>query len=145
MPKICVVAVGESPPNRVALDEALPLTVGEIMIARPKTSPSDITVGEVRRAFAQNGSNRVMLLVDGPTFVGAIDRAALDSRTPDDAPAVALATRDLATVTPATPLADAVKLLELEREPRLVVLDEDGRTLRGLLCFNPGSASFCVR
>ena len=48
-------------------------------------------------------------------------------------------------MTPETPLADAVELLDDSREPRLVVLDEDGRTLRGLLCFNQGSASFCVR
>ena len=41
--------------------------------------------------------------------------------------------------------ADAVELLDRNREPRLVVLDEDGQTLRGLLCFNQSSASFCVR
>ncbi len=52
--------------------------------------------------------------------------------------------RDVATVTPDTPLADAVKLLERSREPRLVVLDKDGHALRGLLCFNRSSESFCV-
>jgi CBS domain-containing protein len=87
----------------------------------------------------------VVLLVDGSTFQGAIDRDALDPEAPDAAPAVAFARRDVATVTPATPLADAVELLDRNREPRLVVLDEDGHTLRGLLCFNQSSASFCVR
>jgi len=48
-------------------------------------------------------------------------------------------------VTPATPITDALELLDRSREPRLVVLDEDGTTLRGLLCFNQSSASFCVR
>jgi CBS domain-containing protein len=48
-------------------------------------------------------------------------------------------------VTPATPIADALELLDRSRQPRLVVLDEDGATLRGLLCFNQSSASFCVR
>ena len=48
-------------------------------------------------------------------------------------------------MTPATPLTEAVELLDRNREPRLVVLDEDGQTLRGLLCFNQSSASFCVR
>jgi CBS domain-containing protein len=114
------------------------------MIARPKTFRSDIKVGEVRQAFAQS-SQRVVLLVDGSTFQGAIDRDALDPEAPDAAPAVAFARRDVATVTPATPLADAVELLDRNREPRLVVLDEDGHTLRGLLCFNQSSASFCVR
>ena len=114
------------------------------MIARPKTFASDITVGEVRRAFEQS-SQRVVLLTEGATFRGAIDRDALDPEAPDTAPAVGFARRDVATVTPATPLADAVELLDRSREPRLVVLDEDGQTLRGLLCFNQSSASFCVR
>lgn len=114
------------------------------MIARPKTFRSDIVVGEVRRAFQQS-SQRVVLLVDGATFRGAIDREALDPQAPDTAPAVTYASREVATVTPATPLTEAVELLDRNREPRLVVLDEDGRTLRGLLCFNQGSASFCVR
>jgi CBS domain containing-hemolysin-like protein len=138
------VVTGNQSPHRIPREQALPLTVGEIMIARPKTFPSDIKVGEVRQAFAQS-SQRVVLLVDGSTFQGAIDRDALDPEAPDAAPAVAFARRDVATVTPATPLADAVELLDRNREPRLVVLDEDGHTLRGLLCFNQSSASFCVR
>lgn len=137
-------AVGETSPHRIALEQALPRTVGEIMIAHPKTFPSDISVGDVRQAFGQN-SHRVVLLVDGSAFRGAIDRGALDAEAPDRALALAFDDRDVATVTPATPLTDAVKLLERTREPRLVVLDEDGRTLRGLLCFNRSSDSFCIR
>ena len=144
MPNICLVAVGEASPHRIPLEQALPLTVGEIMVAHPKTFPSDITVGEVRQAFDQN-SQRLVLLVDGSTFRGAIDRVALGADAPDRAPAAAFADRDIATVTPDTPLPDAVQLLERSREPRLVVLDEDGQTLRGLLCFNRSSASFCIR
>ena len=49
------------------------------------------------------------------------------------------------TATPATPIPDAIKLLEGQSEPRLIVLDEDGVTLRGLLCFNRSSDEFCVR
>ena len=136
--------IDDRSPHRIPREQALPLTVGEIMIARPKTFRSDITVGEVRQAFEQS-SQRVVLLVDGSTFQGAIERDALEPAAPDTAPAVALARRDVATVTPDTPLADAVEILDRNREPRLVVLDEDGRTLRGLLCFNQSSASFCVR
>lgn len=142
--KLCGVVTGDRSPHRIPRDEALPLTVGEIMIARPKTYRSDIEVGEVRRAFAQS-SQRVVLLVEGAAFRGAIDRDALDPTAPDTASAVAFARRDVATVTPETPIADAVEILDRNREPRLVVLDEDGRTLRGLLCFNQSSASFCVR
>lgn len=144
MPNICFVGVGEASPHRIALERALPLTVGEIMIADPKTFPSDVTVADVRLAFEQN-SQRLVLLVDGSTFRGAIDRAALASQAPNGAPAVSYADRDVATVTPDTPLADAVKLLERSREPRLVVLDKDGHTLRGLVCFHRSSESFCIR
>ena len=135
---------GNQPRQRIPREEALSLTVGEVMITRPKTLRFDVEVGEVRRAF-EHASHRVVLLVDGSTFRGAIDREALDAGTPDTARASSLASRDVVTVTPATPLTEAVKLLDSNREPRLVVLDEDGQTLRGLLCFNQSSASFCVR
>jgi hypothetical protein len=44
-------------------------------------------------------------------------------------------------------MSEAVSLLEGRDEPRLVVLDEDGVTLRGLLCAKDttGAAGFCVR
>jgi hypothetical protein len=40
---------------------------------------------------------------------------------------------------------DALALLEGRGEPRLVVLDEDGVTLRGLLCADTAGTGFCVR
>jgi hypothetical protein len=43
------------------------------------------------------------------------------------------------------PIAEAIKLLDARSEPRLIVLDEDGATLRGLLCFNRSSSGFCLR
>jgi CBS domain containing-hemolysin-like protein len=138
------VLTGDRSRPRIPREQALGLSVGEVMIARPKTFGADVTVGEVRQAFTQS-SQRVVLLVDGSTFCGAIDRDALDPSAPDDAPARPFAILDVAAVTPDTPLAKAVELLDGNREPRLVVLDEDGRTLRGLLCFNESSASFCVR
>ena len=49
------------------------------------------------------------------------------------------------TATPAMPIPEAIKLLDDQPEPRLIVLDEDGATLVGLLCFNRGSDEFCVR
>jgi CBS domain-containing protein len=138
------VVTGDRSRHRIPREQALPLTVGEVMIAHPKTFRADITVAEVRQVFQQS-SQRVVLLVDGSAFHGAIDRKALDPQAPDTALAAAFASLDIATVTPATPLTDAVELLDRNHEPRLVVLDEDGHTLRGLLCFNQSSASFCVR
>jgi hypothetical protein len=48
-------------------------------------------------------------------------------------------------VTPDATVAQAVELLDVRSEPRLIVLDEDGVSLRGLLCFNRTSSGFCVR
>jgi len=128
----------------MASDEAVVLTVGEVMITRPKTQPGDALVADVRRAF-ENPSVRTVLLADDGVFRGAIERG----RLPDDAPADEPATRyaDTAPVaaTPAMPIPEAIKLLDDQAEPRLIVLDEDGATLRGLLCFNRGSDEFCVR
>jgi CBS domain-containing protein len=125
------------------LEQALPLTVGELMIPNPKTLPADVSLADVRQVFEQS-SQRLILLVDGTAFRGAIDRDAIDPEAVAGTPAAQYADGGIATVTPATAIADAIELLEHSREPRLVVLDEDGRTLRGLLCFNRSSASFCL-
>jgi hypothetical protein len=43
------------------------------------------------------------------------------------------------------PVAEAIQLLDARPEPRLIVLDDDGATLRGLVCFNRSSSGFCVK
>ena len=120
------------------------MTVGEVMIARPKTLPADAVIAEVRRVF-ENPSMRTVLLADGEVFRGAIER----DLVPDEAPAGDAAARyvhtEPVTVTAAMPIPEAIKLLESCDEPRLIVLDEDGVTLRGLLCFHRGTSGFCVR
>ncbi len=128
----------------MASDEAVVLTVGEVMIARPKTQPGDTLVGDVRRAFEQP-SVRTVLLADDGVFRGAIERDDVPADAADDEPAITYADTEPVTATPATPIPEAIKLLEDQPEPRLIVLDEDGATLRGLLCFNRGSDEFCVR
>jgi CBS domain-containing protein len=128
----------------MASDEATEMTVGEVMIGRPKTQPADALVGDVRRAFEQP-SVRTVLLADDGMFRGAIERENVPAEAADDEPAVRYADAEPVTATPATPIPEAIKLLEGQAEPRLIVLDEDGETLRGLLCFNRGSDEFCVR
>ncbi|HUJ34964.1 MAG TPA: CBS domain-containing protein [Solirubrobacteraceae bacterium] len=130
--------------GRIASDDAGVLTVGEVMISRPKTQPGDALVADVRRAF-ENPSIRTVLLADDGIFRGAIERERLPDDAADDAPAAGYADTEPVTATPATPIPDAIKLLEDQPEPRLIVLDEDGATLRGLLCFNRSSDEFCVR
>jgi CBS domain-containing protein len=120
------------------------MTVGEVMIRAPKTLPADASVGEVRRQF-DRPSIRTVLLTEGEAFAGVIERDGLPASAPDEAQAGDYVEADPLTVTPALPMSDAVKLLQGRREPRLVVLDEDGATLRGLLCVNTTATGFCVR
>ena len=62
----------------------------------------------------------------------------LPADAPADEPAARYADTQPVTATPAMPIPDAIKLLEGQSEPRLIVLDEDGATLRGLLVLQPG-------
>jgi CBS domain-containing protein len=120
------------------------MTVGEVMIARPKTLPPDAVIGDVRRVF-ENPSVRTVLLADAGIFRGAIERDLVPADAPADDAAARYAQTDPVTVTPAMSIPDAIELLDSREEPRLVVLDDDGVTLRGLVCFNRSSSGFCVK
>ncbi|MBV8220506.1 MAG: CBS domain-containing protein [Solirubrobacterales bacterium] len=131
--------------GRMASDEAAVLTVGEVMISKPKTMAADARVADARRAFENPSVRTVLLASDDGIFRGALDRDQLPPNARDDEPAAVYADTEPVTATPDTPIPEAVKLLDDQTEPRLIVLDEDGATLRGLLCFNRGSSEFCVR
>ena len=128
----------------IALDDAVALTVGEVMIRQPKTLPADALVADVRRLF-ERPSVKSALLTDGEQFAGVIERDGLPADARDDARASEYVDPDPLTVTPGLPMSDAVKLLEGRSEPRLVVIDDDGATLCGLLCVNATATGFCVR
>ncbi len=125
-------------------DDALEQTVGEVMIKRPKTLPADALVEDVRRAF-ERPTVRTVLLADGDRFIGAIERDGLPAEAAADESARTYIERRPTTVPPDMPMAAAIELLERRGEPRLIVLDEDGITLRGLLCANSNATGFCRR
>ena len=127
---------------RVARDGAPGLRVRDAMVAKPKTIPADGTVGDLREMFA-NHHVVSALLVDGPAFAGVVHRDALGDDLADDLPARALARLDVTTIQPDAPLSDATRVLDEEAGRRLVVLDPDGRTLRGLLCLTKDRDGFC--
>ena len=85
--------------GRIAADEAVVLTVGEVMVARPKTQPGDALVADVRRAF-ENSSVRTVLLADDGVFCGAIEREQVPADAPGDAPAIRYAETAPVTATP---------------------------------------------
>jgi CBS domain-containing protein len=114
------------------------------MIKRPKTLGADALVADVRREF-ERPSVRTVLLVDGERFAGAIERDRLPLDAPDGARAAGFVDPDPLTTTPVMAMSEAIALLGRRREPRLIVLDEDGVTLRGLLCANGSGTGFCIR
>ena len=78
-------------------------------------------------------------------FAGAIERGGLPVDAGEDEPASTYVELSPLLVTPAMPMSEAVELLDQRGEPRLIVLYEDGVTLRGLLCANGDISGFCVR
>jgi CBS domain-containing protein len=128
--------------NNIGLGEgAAAQLVRDVMRWRPKTLPSDAKVSDLRRLFA-NPHVLNALLVDGPAFVGVVDRGDLDHMS-DDAPARALARSAGVTIGPEATVTEAMTRLDGSGSSRLVVVGEDGVTLHGLLCLNSGRTGFC--
>ena len=127
----------------ISREAAEALTVAEVMLRRPKTLPLDATVADVRALF-EHSAVRTVLLVDGEAFVGTVERTDVPETAADGEPARAFARLDAERIGPDVPVREAMPRLERSSEGRLVVVDEDGSTLRGLLCLRSGHDSFCV-
>jgi CBS domain-containing protein len=118
------------------------LSVRDVMIPAPKTLPVTASVADLRALFA-NDHVRSAVLVDGPAFVGMIDREAVPSDVAGDQPALSYAVCDLPTVGPGDRMTVALERLDEAGALRLAVVDSDGSTLRGLLCLNGQASGFC--
>jgi CBS domain-containing protein len=116
--------------------------VADAMLRKPKTLPATARVGDARRLF-EKPSVVTVLLADGTTFRGAIERGDLPDTAPDTEPALDYARVPVASIRPEASVGDALDRLVAERSKRLIVLDEDGATLRGLLCLNTSGSAFC--
>src|SRR6201989_2327784 len=107
-------------------------TVAEVMLGSPKALPADCSVETVRQLFA-NPKVRMALLVDeGKIFRGALTRSDLEAAASPDESALRYAQPG----SPISPHARADEVFEQmtrSRTRRLVVLDEDGETLVGLV------------
>ncbi|WP_277049585.1 CBS domain-containing protein [Ruania albidiflava] len=126
----------------IGREEASARTVGEVMITRPKTLPARASVQDARELFT-NPKVLTAVLVDGEKFAGLLDRDALPEWEPGADSVGVYARTEVPTITPDRPVSDAVELMHGEDALRLVVLDADGATLRGLLCVDHERTGFC--
>jgi len=123
--------------------EAERLTVADVMVKRPKAVQRDERLGEVRRLFAKP-TLRTLVVLDGDAFYGTLERGDLPQTASDDAPAAEFVRTGVETVAPDVPFVEAMPLLEGNAEGRLVVVDRDGMTLRGLLCLRGDTDELCL-
>src|SRR5262245_58142462 len=115
------------------------LTVADVMVRRPKTLPADVTVAEARTALEYE-KVKILLLVDGTRFEATISR--IPSEAAPDEPAVRYADAAPPLISESSSVADALEVLDHRANGRLVVVDEE-RTLRGLVCLTSDGQEFC--
>lgn len=127
---------------QVTRGDAARYLVGDVMLRHPKTLPGNARVDEARQFFA-DAKVISAVIVDGTAFVGLLERSDVPSLLPGSSPIRTFARRDIATITPDRPVADAVDILDAGGLARLVVLESDGVTLAGLLCLDRKRAGFC--
>jgi CBS domain-containing protein len=113
-------------------------TVADVMLRRPKTLPADVTVAEAR-ASLEKASVKMLLLVDGSRFSGAV--TAIPEGADSDAFALDFAEESPPTATADMPVAEALERLRRRPNGRLVVLD--GEDLAGLVCLTSDGRDFC--
>lgn len=113
-------------------------TVADVMLPQPKTLPVDVTVADAREAL-EHASVKMLLLVDGDRFYGAVTAVPADA----DPGESALTYRDdsAVTVAPEMPAAEALDRLERRPSGRMIVLDDE--RLVGLVCLTSDGTSFC--
>ena len=130
--------------SRIERDEAPGLLVRDVMDAAPKTKPATLTVGELRAEFDGDAHHRMVLLTDGTVFLGAAEREDLPGGVADERPVADFARRPEHVIGPDRPAEEALARLDSEEVSRLIVLDDDGRTLLGLVCMDATRTHFCV-
>ncbi len=114
-------------------------TVADVMVRRPKTLAADATVADARSAL-ENSSVKLLLLVDGGRFRGAVSKIPADA-DPRDA-VLTYADAEPPVATPDVTVSAALDRLEHKPSGRLVVLD-DQELLLGLVCLTTDGKGFC--
>lgn len=127
---------------QVTRDTAATQLVRDVMLRNPKTLRGDATVNDARAMFADPKVVSA-IVADGTVFVGLLNRSDMPSLLAGDSPIRTFARRTVPTITPGQPVTEAVGILDDRGLARLVVLEEDGVTLAGLLCLDRKRAGFC--
>jgi CBS domain-containing protein len=130
--------------SRIERDEAPGLRVRHVMDAAPKTRPATLTVGDLRAEFDGDAHQRMALLTDGMLLLGAVEREDLPDDGPDSRPAADFARHPEHVIGPDRSAEEALARLDSGEVSRLIVLDDDGRTLLGLVCMDATRTHFCV-
>jgi CBS domain-containing protein len=130
--------------SRIEREEAPGLLVRDVMDAAPKTRPARLSVGELRAEFDGDAHHRMALLTDGTALLGTVERGDLPDDVGDDRLAADFARRPEHVIGPDRPADEALARIDSERVSRLIVLDDDGRTLLGLVCMDADRSHFCV-
>ncbi len=115
------------------------------MYSAPKTLPGATTVGDLRAEFDRRPKMHTALLTDGDHFLGAVQRRDLEQAGDAQAPAADFAQRQPDSISPDDPASEALARLDASGDGyRLVVLDEGGTLLAGLVCLNSARTHFCL-
>jgi CBS domain-containing protein len=115
------------------------LTVADVMLVTPKTSPADISVSVARVALADRHVQMV-LLTEGRVFRGAVTE--IPEGADPDSPAIAYADAAAETIAATEPAEAAYERTRRNPHRRVVVLGPD-RELVGLLCLDRTLTKFC--
>lgn len=101
------------------------------------------TAGDARALLANPSVTTIPVLADR-TYLGAVDPSALGPDVPDSTQLARLARPLLPIAIASEPAEDALSRLDRHGALRLVVLDEDERTYRGIVCLRSDRERICV-
>jgi CBS-domain-containing membrane protein len=122
------------------LEEAVDLTVADVMHSRFSVLPADASVADVQEWFAGSASHRMALLADDGRYVACLVPADLDGT--DDAGRAAEHAREWPTVTPDEPAKRGEELALSTDARRIPVVSRDGRLL-GIVAITTDLQGFC--
>jgi hypothetical protein len=117
--------------------------IAQAVTSRGRVLDCAHTAGDARSLLA-NPSVTVIPVLDGDGYLGAVDASALGPDVPDSTPLARLARPLLPVAAASEPTEDALARLDEHGGLRLVVLDEDQRAYRGIVCLRSDRTRICI-